>query len=82
MMAQLATRRILCARFHILTVEYFAGLNKLDGFNVTEFQILTTPVNGRNMNGTVFIPNPSVMTIHMVCPKFIVQADMPFQSIS
>lgn len=25
-------------------------------------------VNGRNMNGTVYIPNPSVMTINMVRP--------------
>ncbi|KAJ5925324.1 hypothetical protein N7454_007963 [Penicillium verhagenii] len=41
------------------------GLNKLSGFDVTEFHILTTPVNGRNMNGTVYIPNPSVMTLSM-----------------
>lgn len=66
------------SRCSILSANYFEGLNKLDGFNVTEFQILTTPVNGRNMNGTVFIPNPSVMTIHMVCPKLIVQADARF----
>ncbi|KAJ5651122.1 uncharacterized protein N7484_004845 [Penicillium longicatenatum] len=41
------------------------GLNKLKGFDVTEFHIMTTVVNGRNMNGTVFIPNPSVMTLSM-----------------
>jgi hypothetical protein len=41
-------------------------LNKLTGFDVTEFHILLTPENGRNMNGTVYIPNPSVMTISMV----------------
>ncbi|KAJ5670730.1 uncharacterized protein N7477_006093 [Penicillium maclennaniae] len=40
------------------------GLNKLDGFNVTEFHI-TKLGSGQNMNGTVFIPNPSVMTISM-----------------
>jgi hypothetical protein len=27
---------------------------------------MTEPKNGRNMNGTVYIPNPSVMTITMV----------------
>ena len=42
------------------------GLNKLKGFDVTEFHIMLEPVNGRNMNGTVYIPNPSVMTITMV----------------
>ncbi|OOQ91666.1 hypothetical protein PEBR_09010 [Penicillium brasilianum] len=41
------------------------GLNKLTGFDVTEFHIMLTPENGRNMNGTVYIPNPSVMTITM-----------------
>ncbi|KAJ5584627.1 uncharacterized protein N7459_004427 [Penicillium hispanicum] len=41
------------------------GLNKLKGFGLTSFHILTEPVNGRNMNGTVYIPNPSVMTIPM-----------------
>lgn len=42
------------------------GLNKLTGFDVTDFHIMTEPKNGRNMNGTVYIPNPSVMTITMV----------------
>lgn len=41
------------------------GLNKLKGFDVTDFHILLKPENGRNMNGTVYIPNPSVMTITM-----------------
>lgn len=42
------------------------GLNKLSGFNITDFQILLTPADdGSNMNGTVFIPNPSVMTIDL-----------------
>lgn len=41
------------------------GLNKLKGFDVTEFHIMLEPINGRNMNGTVYIPNPSVMTITM-----------------
>lgn len=48
------------------------GLNKLKGFDVTEFHIMTTVVNGRNMNGTVYIPNPSVMTLSMVCPMVYV----------
>lgn len=42
------------------------GLNKLKGFDVTDFHILLKSVNDRNMNGTVYIPNPSVMTITMV----------------
>ncbi|KAJ5103916.1 hypothetical protein N7532_004445 [Penicillium argentinense] len=41
------------------------GLNQLKGFDVTEFHILLTTKNGRNMDGTVYIPNPSVMTIEM-----------------
>lgn len=43
------------------------GLNKLKGFNVTEFDILLQPgSDGANMVGKVFIPNPSVMTLEMV----------------
>lgn len=42
------------------------GLNKLKGFDVTDFHIMLETKNGRNMNGTVYIPNPSVMTINMV----------------
>lgn len=41
------------------------GLNKLTGFGIPEFHIMVEPVDGRNMNGTVYIPNPSVMTINM-----------------
>lgn len=46
-----------------------SGLNKLAGFNVTEFSIKLTPEpDGTNMIGTVYIPNPTVMTISMVIP--------------
>lgn len=42
------------------------GLNALKGFNVTEFQILLSQQpDGSNMNGTVYIPNPTVMTLEM-----------------
>ncbi|KAJ5266503.1 hypothetical protein N7478_009311 [Penicillium angulare] len=41
------------------------GLNKLKGFDVVEFQILTNATTSRNMNGTVYIPNPSVLTLYM-----------------
>ncbi|OCK81039.1 hypothetical protein K432DRAFT_392540 [Lepidopterella palustris CBS 459.81] len=42
------------------------GLNRLNGFNITEFQILTTnEPDGSNMNGTVSIPNQSVLTIDL-----------------
>lgn len=44
------------------------GLNGLKGFNVTSFQILlTTAADGANMVGKVYIPNPSIMTMEMVC---------------
>lgn len=38
---------------------------------MTDFHILLQEVNGRNMNGTVLIPNPTVMTIDMVCLAFL-----------
>lgn len=42
------------------------GLNSLKGFAVTSFQILlTTQPDGSNMLGTIYIPNPTVMTIEM-----------------
>ncbi|OCL01806.1 hypothetical protein AOQ84DRAFT_204035 [Glonium stellatum] len=42
------------------------GLNKLSGFNITEIRVLSTPESdGSNMNGTVSIPNPSVLTIDL-----------------
>ncbi|KAF2498399.1 hypothetical protein BU16DRAFT_456144 [Lophium mytilinum] len=42
------------------------GLNRLAGFNITEFQILLTPeADGSNMNGTVSIPNQSVLTLDL-----------------
>ena len=47
------------------------GLNKLTGFNVTNFTIELNPEpDGTNMVGTVYIPNPTVMTISMVPPPF------------
>lgn len=43
------------------------GLNSLKGFNVTDFQILLDKQpDGANTNGTVYIPNPTVMTLEMV----------------
>ena len=42
------------------------GLNKLSGFNITSFSIKVTPdPDGTNMVGEVYIPNPSVLTLHM-----------------
>ncbi|KAK2765437.1 hypothetical protein FQN54_008286 [Arachnomyces sp. PD_36] len=42
------------------------GLNSLKGFDVTDFKILSmNKPDGSNMEGTVFIPNPSVMTLEM-----------------
>ena len=49
---------------HTVTMK---GLNKLQGFNVTSFQIMLSPEpDGTNMVGQAFIPNPSVATIHLV----------------
>lgn len=58
-------------RFPTTTVDYnkkatMKGLNKLQGFNVTQFSIKLIPdSDGTNMEGTVYIPNPSAMTISM-----------------
>ncbi|KAJ9227440.1 hypothetical protein DTO271D3_1447 [Paecilomyces variotii] len=42
------------------------ALNKLKGFNITELHVLTkNNPDGTNMNGTVLIPNPSVLTLEM-----------------
>ncbi|KAJ5622675.1 hypothetical protein N7528_005907 [Penicillium herquei] len=41
------------------------GLNQLEGFEVTGFNILTTEEDGKNINGTLLIPNPSVVTLSM-----------------
>jgi hypothetical protein len=43
-----------------------AGLNKLNGFAITNFTILLKPEDdGSNLLGEVYIPNPSVMTLAM-----------------
>jgi cytoskeletal protein RodZ len=42
------------------------GFNGLAGFTVTSFNILTTTLpDGTNANGTVLLPNPTVMTLEM-----------------
>ncbi|KAI1611814.1 hypothetical protein EDD37DRAFT_465490 [Exophiala viscosa] len=42
------------------------GMNGLKGFNVTDFELLTTAQpDGSNANGTVFMPNPSMTTYEM-----------------
>ena len=39
----------------------------MKGFDVVDFKILTmNKPDGSNMEGTVYIPNPSVMTLQMV----------------
>ncbi|KAI4130238.1 MAG: hypothetical protein LQ338_001853 [Usnochroma carphineum] len=58
-------------RLPTTTVDYhktahLKGLNGLAGFNVTSFSIKLIPEpDGANMVGTVYIPNPTVMTITM-----------------
>ena len=42
------------------------GLNKFPGFNITSFSVKLPPeADGTNMVGEVYIPNPSVLTLHM-----------------
>ncbi|EED17083.1 conserved hypothetical protein [Talaromyces stipitatus ATCC 10500] len=42
------------------------GLNGLKGFELQDIKISLTPgADGTNMNGTVFIPNPSAITVSM-----------------
>jgi cytoskeletal protein RodZ len=44
----------------------YKALNGLKGFNVTNVQInLTAPAGTPNMQGTAYIPNPSILTIEM-----------------
>lgn len=53
--------------FYTFLLKRWAGLNKLSGFDVPDFEILVKPeADGTNMIGTVYIPNPSVITIAMV----------------
>ena len=41
-------------------------MNSLKGFNLTEFNILTSEQeDGANANGTISIPNPSVLSVEM-----------------
>jgi hypothetical protein len=49
-----------------LLIRSLPGLNRLKGFDITEFHILTTTLSdGSNMNGTVSIPNQSVLTLDL-----------------
>ncbi|KAL1959476.1 hypothetical protein VTO42DRAFT_1921 [Malbranchea cinnamomea] len=41
------------------------GLNKLKGFNITEFEIIKEEEDGTNMIGTVKIPNPTIQTLSL-----------------
>jgi hypothetical protein len=44
------------------------GLNGLAGFNVTNVRVnVSAPAGVPNLHGFAYIPNPSVMTIAMVC---------------
>ena len=61
---------------------YLLGLNHLNGFNVSDFDIkLRAEPDGTNMLGTVVIPNPTVMTIEMVTPFFPLQSVMQLFSL-
>lgn len=52
--------------FGELIVIIGTGLNRLEGFNVTHYDIKVMPEpDGANMVGTVSIPNPSAITINM-----------------
>jgi hypothetical protein len=43
------------------------GLNKLHGFKLSGMHLTKTASDGTNTEGQVLIPNPSVLTIDLVC---------------
>lgn len=50
----------------------YLGLNGLKGFNVTGVKLnLSAPAGQPNLKGFAFIPNPSVLTVAMVCYTLI-----------
>lgn len=58
---------LLSCEWNFLLTECPPGLNGFHGFNVTSFEIkLEAEPDGTNMIGTVYIPNPSVMTLSFV----------------
>lgn len=67
-----------------MTVDYnevvtLKGLDRLQGFDVTEFRVLLEPEeDGANMVGEVSIPNPSVLTIELgnVTANLLVEGDL------
>lgn len=55
-----------CRILYISLTSPPTGLNSLKGFNLTEFNILTSEQeDGANANGTVSIPNPSVVSVEL-----------------
>lgn len=64
----------MTGRFFFLPVfrscaQFLAGLGGLKGFSLSNVTISPTAgADGTNMNGTVSIPNPSVVTVPMVRP--------------
>ncbi|KAJ0422723.1 hypothetical protein BJY00DRAFT_310737 [Aspergillus carlsbadensis] len=62
--------RLKQAGLHTITVTYnktitMKGLNKLAGFQVLEMKLDPDRDDGMNAEGSVYIPNPSVLTITM-----------------
>jgi hypothetical protein len=56
-----------------------AGLNGLKGFELQNIMIsLTAADDGTNMNGSVSIPNPSVITVSMVPPPPLPSLSHPY----
>ena len=46
---------------------YHVGLNSLNGLNITSLNLAMPPQDdGINMNATIFISNPSVVSLHLV----------------
>lgn len=72
------------AFFYVLSwPDTVVGLNGLAGFNVTSFSIKLIPEpDGANMIGTIYIPNPTVMTITMGNVTFSNYVDNQFIGIS
>ncbi|TVY68867.1 hypothetical protein LSUE1_G005828 [Lachnellula suecica] len=66
----------------VTTVQYnssstYLGLNRLKGFNVTDIRIdpSNTLLILPNMNGTAYIPNPSVITVELGNVSFVLATE-------
>jgi Protein of unknown function (DUF3712) len=59
-------------KFHFNKAPQLQGLNGLKGSRMSHFEILSKPqADGTNFLASLYIPNPSIVTLEMVCILFI-----------